>query len=52
MTITASKLSGPLAARAEPEVLYPRIVVSHPCDKRKSQGWGTEVWGTAIMELL
>ena len=39
-------------AGAEPEMLYPAVVVSHPCDRRKSQGWGTEVWGTAILEQL
>src|SRR5271157_2114653 len=26
-------------------MLYPAIVVSHPCDRKKSQGWGTELRG-------
>jgi hypothetical protein len=33
-------------------MLYPAVVVSHPFDRKNSQGWGTEVWGTAILELL
>jgi hypothetical protein len=38
--------------RAEPEMLYPAMVVSHPNDRKKSQGWGTELRGTAIMVPL
>ena len=34
--------------RTEPGILYPAMVVSHPCDRKKSQGWGTELRGTAI----
>jgi hypothetical protein len=40
------------AIRADPEMLYPAMVVSDPCDRKKSQGWGTELWGRAIMEPL
>jgi hypothetical protein len=41
-----------LEARPKTEMLYPAMVVSHPCDRQKSQGWGTELWGTAIMVPL
>jgi hypothetical protein len=30
----------------------PAMAVCHPCDRKKSQGWGTEFWGTTIMEAL
>jgi hypothetical protein len=23
---------------------YPGFVLSHPCDRKKSQGWGTQRW--------
>jgi hypothetical protein len=38
--------------RPEPEMLYRAMAVSHPCDRKKSQGWGTEFWDIAIMVPL
>ena len=33
-----------LAPKAVPEKPEPAIAVSHPCDSKKSQGWGTGLW--------
>jgi hypothetical protein len=33
-------------------MLFPALVVSHPCDRKKAQGWGTEFWVTPIMVQL
>ena len=43
---------GSAHTRPEPEMLYPAMAASHPCDRKKPQGWGTDLWGTAIMEPL